>query len=121
MRYQRGIGDQYKASYSWQKEGRWHTLAAVAETTGSSILPDTEEMFISDHYYGYSIYSSAKTKEYRVDHPVWNVHKVTDYHFDAEVGKLYAEEFIEPLKAEPVSVFLLDGSETSILTGDYVS
>lgn len=121
MKHQVSIDETYRASYSWKKDGQWQSLFAVAEVTGSPILPDTEEMFISDHYYGYSHYSSAKTKEYRVDHPVWNVHKVTDYHFNADVEKLYGQEFADPLQVPPASVFLLDGSETSILTGDFVS
>lgn len=113
--------DRYSASYSWKKGGMWHHLSATAETKGSPILPDTEEMFISDHYYGYSTYSKNKTKEYQVDHPQWNVHKVYDYSFSADASALYGKEFAEPLSSEPTSVFLLDGSETSIIIGSYIS
>ncbi|MFA0964190.1 YqjF family protein [Roseivirga sp. BDSF3-8] len=112
--------NSYNAAYHWKYKGKWQSLSATAALKGNPVRQDSEEMFITEHYYGYSAYSQEKTKEYHVDHPRWNVHKVTNYQLDADISSLYGPEFRECISGKPASVFLLDGSEAKILNGEFI-
>jgi uncharacterized protein len=106
-------GNTLTVDYGWQHT-YWNNLRIKAGAEAISILPESEEEFIFEHYWGYTKVNERKTFEYRVEHPIWQVYPVLDFNIDVEFGRLYGTEF-EFLKNEkPLSVFLAEGSDVIV-------
>lgn len=106
--------DTFEVKYQWLFNKQWNFLQAVAYKNNQPILHGSEEEFITEHYWGYSKLNDNTTSEYRVNHPQWKVHTVSSYDLQCNVGKLYGNQFIEPLSQHPTSVLLAQGSDVSI-------
>ena len=74
-------------------------------------VPDleSEESFITEHYWGYTKQRDGSTVEYRVAHPAWRVWAVQSQ-LTRDMSQLYGEEFAQVLAGPPASAFLADGS-----------
>ena len=97
------------AEYQWRRGRRWETLAMTATGEPQSAGHGSHEEFITEHYWGYTARRSG-CSEYRVEHPRWRLWKAATTKFDADVATLYGPQFVETLKAPPVSGFIADGS-----------
>ena len=107
--------------YEWRHEGRWNRLAATVD--GEATLPaeNSEELFITEHYWGYSAQKNGSTLEYRVEHPRWRVWQTTAAKLDCDVGRLYGPAFEEFLREAPSSAFVAEGSEVAVRRGERVA
>lgn len=103
--------------YSWRHRGRWDTLRVVAEGEPSSPLPDFEEEFITEHYWGYTARRGGGCSEYGVEHPPWKVRRAKEAILDCDVGALYGKRFAEPLSGAPLSAFVAEGSPIVVRGG----
>lgn len=105
------------ATYSWKHRGQWLTIGA--EYSGAPVLPpeNSEEEFITEHYWGYSSQSDGSTKEYRVEHPQWRVWPASKYTAEGDLSGFYGAEFAAALAREPTSVFVADGSPIVVRKG----
>ncbi|RFS14720.1 DUF2071 domain-containing protein [Emticicia sp. C21] len=103
--------------YSLKSKSGWNHLQATANNQSHAILPDSEEEFITEHYWGYARYSEKKTNEYEVTHPRWNVYPVKDYQIQCNFSELYGPDFAFLKDTKPTSVLLAEGSEISVLKG----
>jgi uncharacterized protein len=122
MRHQIDIPGQSNTApasiaYSWKWQGRWMELAA--ETVGESqpLVSDSEEQFITEHYWGYTRQRDGGTKEYGVEHPSWRVWPAMKSRFNCDIASLYGPEFVEVLASRPTSAFVADGSEIVVRAG----
>jgi uncharacterized protein len=117
MRYNwQSEGDRLKVSYEWKKED-WHSFHITAQSQAIPIEIDSEEEFITEHYWGYTMQSASKTSEYGVEHPRWNVYPMIDYAIHADFQSLYGADFAFLNDATPTSVFLAEGSEIEVKGG----
>lgn len=103
-------------AYEWKK-GHWNSLKVIADNTASVILENSEEEFITEHYWGYTKISDQKTSEYGVEHPKWEVYHTKDYFIDVDFGGIYGEEFNFLTSQKPLSVFLAEGSAIKVNEG----
>lgn len=106
--------DQLQVEYFWKFRNEWNHLKVWANPEEKPILPDSEEEFISEHYWGYTKLSEAKTSQYQVEHPRWNYYQVENYDIKCNASQLYGAAFGECLSQKPLSVFLTKGSEISV-------
>ena len=104
-------------SYSWRHSGTGHSLAVEADPTARSIVPTSEEEFITDHYWGYTKRSRSATSEYAVEHPRWQVYPIRNFTIQADFAALYGPAFADLNHQPPASVLLAEGSEVSVSTG----
>jgi len=102
--------------YKWRKK-RWNSLQIVAENNPSSVKDDTEEGFITEHYWGYTKLSHEKTSEYEVTHPKWDVYSTKSYSIDVDFGDVYGDSFAFLSDEDPASVFLAEGSTIEVKNG----
>ena len=70
-------GDTQEIQYDWKVGSDWNHIRVLADRTGHSLVPDSEEAFITEHYWGYTKRSagqsgSGRTSEYEVVHPQWS-------------------------------------------------
>lgn len=103
--------------YEWKHRRRWNLIEATAQGDPRPLVEGSEEQFISEHYWGYSVQRDLGTKEYEVEHPSWQIWTASNANVDVDVGELYGDEFIESLAEEPASVFIADGSEVTVSAG----
>lgn len=102
---------EISVSYSWRVAGRWNYMSATADSELLKLEEGMHETFIAEHYWGYSGNSKA-SREYRVEHPTWDIYKVKEQElFCPDAEKLYGTAFAEAIHKTPASAFLAEGSE----------
>lgn len=106
---------QLEVEYAWKQAGRWHSFGVKAENTPVDLKAGSEAEFITEHYWGYARRDEHHTVEYRVAHPRWRVHPIGAWHCDVDFGAAYGPAFAPLTGAEPLSVFLAEGSEVEVL------
>lgn len=111
------IPEGLKTSYSWKFQGEWNHIEVLTKSGTVPIQVESEEEFITEHYWGYTKINDRKTGEYQVEHPIWNVYPVKDYQIHCNVGQLYGQEFQPFMAGAPSSIFLADGSEIIVREG----
>ncbi len=99
--------------YRWRKSG-WNSLKTLSSSVPVPIPVGSEEEFIAEHYWGYTMVSSSKTLEYQVAHPRWLVHPVKDHAIDVDFGDVYGSNFGFLGGQRPASAFLAEGSEITV-------
>lgn len=112
-----GTSSRPAVSYFWEMAGRkQHVLVSVE---GEPCVPDdnSEETFITEHYYGYCKQRNGTTLEYRVEHPRWNVWRAISSELDCDVAGTYGQDFAPFLNCPPTSAFPADGSAVQIRPG----
>jgi uncharacterized protein len=104
-------------SYSWRHQQTWHSLAVEASPTPQPIAPDSEEEFITEHYWGYTKRTRGATSEYAVQHPRWQVYPMRNFAIEADFAALYGPAFAALNHQSPASVLLAEGSGVTVSTG----
>ena len=107
--------------YSWYFNQRWQGIEVQVQGQPAPLLSDSEEAFITEHYWGYTALRNGGTAEYQVEHPPWSVWTANEVKFDCDVARLYGEQFVKTLQAAPSSTFLADGSAVIVRRGQRIS
>lgn len=108
--------DRLVVEYAWKKKS-WNSLKVTAESKSALVQKDSEEEFITEHYWGYTQLSPTKTSEYGVEHPTWQVYQAIDSQIDVDFGDVYGNDFAFLKNEKPQSVFLAEGSEIVVKSG----
>jgi hypothetical protein len=77
-------------------------------------MANSQEEFITEHYWGYTRQRDGSTIEYRVTHPAWRVWSVTAPQVTGDLAPLYGLEVARILHGVPASAFLADGSAVKV-------
>ena len=107
-------GNSRKVEYRWKKGEHWHSMKVTASLEKSKLEPNSENEFITEHYWGYSKVNEFKTVEYEVTHPKWETYEVSDYEIDVNFEEVYGPEFAFLDNTEPISVMLAEGSQITV-------
>jgi uncharacterized protein YqjF (DUF2071 family) len=107
-------GEVLRVAYRWKFRGRWNRLETTAAARPAALMPGSKEEFITEHFWGYSAINAAKSGEYQVAHPRWNIHPVADHRIDCDFGALYGPSFTHLQQQAPESVFLAEGSAINV-------
>lgn len=109
--------DDLTVEYGWKKKGQWHTIKTVTDKIPVDIKPDSEEEFITEHFWGYTKITDSVTSEYEVAHPRWQIYPVRDYEVNVDFQTTYGSDFAFLQDAKPVSVYLAEGSNIIVKQG----
>lgn len=103
--------------YSWKHDGEW--LSIGARFSGEPGLPEinSQETFITEHYWGYSTQRDGGTVEYQVEHPQWKVWRASEITISGDMIGFYGSEFSSALGSKPTSAFIAVGSEVIVRKG----
>jgi uncharacterized protein YqjF (DUF2071 family) len=106
-----------RAVYEWFHAKRWNGL--MLDFAGTPYVPaeDSEEAFITEHYWGYARQRDGGTVEYQVEHPRWPVLRATRATLDCDVASFYGPEFTSFLCGPPSSAFIAEGSAVTVRRG----
>ena len=105
--------------YLWKVNNNWNYIYISLDKEKKELLADSEQQFISEHYWGYSC-GNGVTTEYRVEHPKWNYWDSINTEIKVDTAKLYGSEFAEILSCKPHSAFLAEGSEITVSHGQQI-
>ncbi len=108
--------DQFEISYSWKME-TWNSFSVVSSSKSVAIVEDSDEEFITEHFWGYTKISKDKTSEYGVNHPWWEVYPIKSYQINVDFEKNYGTEFAFLNTKSPESVMLAEGSPIQVMKG----
>lgn len=108
--------DTGRVEYGWEDDGHSNRFALTMEGEPALPEPDSEQEFITEHYWGYTHRSDSRSSEYRVEHPQWRVWDAKVDAFKVDVAKTYGLEWTPYLNAEPDSAFVADGSAITVRT-----
>ncbi|WP_179008747.1 YqjF family protein [Winogradskyella forsetii] len=78
--------------YQWRSNQKWQSISVKTEKDFSSIRDNSEEQFITEHYFGYTKHGN-KTYEYEVVHPTWRQLKVVDFNVNMNFEDNYGQRF----------------------------
>jgi uncharacterized protein len=109
--------DQLTVTYSWRKNGLEHTIGVRAQSMPIPLKVGSEAEFITEHYWGYGTLRNGQTMEYQVEHPRWELYPVESWRCDVNFEAVYGSQFAFLSTAEPVSVFLAEGSKIAVYEG----
>ena len=104
-------------AYGWYDNKQWQGVHIQANGQPAPLVPDSEEAFITEHYWGYSRQQDGSTVEYQVEHPPWQVWSLDDWQLDLDTKGLYGAEYVAALSNEPCSAFMADGSAVAVYQG----
>ena len=103
-----------KVTYSWKCSRAWNSFSLTADANPLEILPNSEEEFITEHYWGYTPINDKRCSEYGVEHPRWKTYNVRQYQINVDFGKVYNSSLSFLSSQKPDSVMLAEGSEVVI-------
>ncbi|MFC6267386.1 YqjF family protein [Frigoriflavimonas asaccharolytica] len=98
----------------WKIQNKWNSIFIKTENEPTKIELDSEEEFITEHYFGYTKVNENKTYEYEVKHPSWQQLKVLEIKLDIDFTANYGAEFNFLKDEKPSSVIFAIGSKVSI-------
>jgi uncharacterized protein YqjF (DUF2071 family) len=104
-----------KVMYGWSLHEEEYYMKAEASANTEPITPGSEAEFITEHYWGYTKTKHGNTYEYEVRHPRWHIHPLVNSELNMNMQRLYGADFASYLTAKPISVFLAEGSEISVM------
>ncbi|MFZ1321483.1 MAG: DUF2071 domain-containing protein [Ignavibacteria bacterium] len=103
--------------YRWKKYEDWNSIKVITGMDQIEIEKNSEEEFITEHYWGYTKLNESSTSEYGVTHPRWEMYKTIDHSINVNFENTYGNEFSFLKSEKPVSVFLAEGSEIAVKEG----
>jgi uncharacterized protein YqjF (DUF2071 family) len=106
--------DEVRASYTVERRGRTHRLAAVGARPGVRPGPESDEHFFKERHWGFGQTHRGHLQHYQVDHPVWEVYPLQSHEIDVDWGLLYGAEWAVMNRQPPASVFLAAGSAVGV-------
>ena len=106
--------NELQTEYSWRNAGRWNGFGVQSKKTPVDLKAGSEAEFITEHYWGYSPRDARRTIEYQVEHPRWQVYPIDSWFCDVDFGTVYGAAFAHLSVAEPLSVFLAEGSPVTV-------
>lgn len=106
-----------RVSYAWRHAGTWASVSADVAGPAYLPAPDSQDAFISEHYWGYVRQRDGGTIEYQVEHPAWRVYRCEMPALVCRAAALYGPVFAEPLGQAPSSAFLAEGSPVKVYRG----
>lgn len=121
MSHEDHLAENGSISYNWHKGKQKNRL--TLQVSGEPYLADddSEEAFITEHYWGYAHQRDDSTVEYQVEHPKWKVWQGVECSFECDIKALYGEEFVPYLNNTPSSTFLADGSDVTVYRGKKIA
>jgi hypothetical protein len=112
-----GLSAAVSVRYSWRYKNSDNFLSVTTRGTAQRVPEGSQQEFITEHYWGYVIQRDRSTKEYRVEHPRWQIWETEAAQFHCDIANLYGKQFSESLSRQPSSSFLADGSEVKLYNG----
>ncbi len=101
-------------SYGWGDDNK---LELTPSGDPSLAADGSEEQFVTEHYWGYTIQRDGSSMEYKVAHVPWRLWQAASARFEGDGTALYGSDFARVLARPPDSAFLAEGSAVQVMRG----
>jgi len=108
--------ENLNVNYQWKIAGKWNEIEVNSGNQLVEVEENSEEQFISEHYWGYIQINDKKSYEFQVEHEPWKVYSINRTKIDIDFKSVYGESFDLLRSQTPSSILLAEGSE--VLLGD---
>jgi hypothetical protein len=105
------------AAYFWRFNGNENFLKLTTRGRAQPLCENSDQEFITEHHWGYSVQRDGSTLEYQVEHPRWRGWDVHTAELHCDASGLYGEHFSRALSSPPASAFLAEGSAVTVHKG----
>jgi uncharacterized protein YqjF (DUF2071 family) len=106
--------DFQKIKFEWLVNSKWNSMEVSYSFGTDKMKNNSLEQFIYDHYYGYTKVNETKTEEYKLQHPSWKTHTISNYEIDCDFQAMYGTDFAILNETKPAAVFIAKGSKVGI-------
>ena len=106
--------DHLHVEYQWKCNYETQKIKVVSELASKPIVENSEEEFISEHYWGYTKLNAQSTYEYEVTHPKWEFYPIKGYEVEVDFNAVYGKSFKSLEFQKPNSVMLMEGSRITV-------
>jgi uncharacterized protein len=106
-----------KVVYRWKARGQWSAIRLEARGEPKVAPENSEQQFITEHYWGYAAQRDGGCVEYHVTHPAWRVWSARHAEFEGNAKESYGTDMAAVLRGPPSSAFLAEGSVVSVMRG----
>ena len=106
--------EKKQVKFEWLLNKKWNHILVEADTSSKDMVAGSFEEFIYEHYYGYTKVSDSATEEYRLQHPSWQIYKVSKYNILCDFIAMYGDDFSVLNKVKPTAVFIAKGSSVKV-------
>ena len=109
--------------YAWRFRDRWNTVKVSASRTPHRPRPGSEEEFVVDHWFAYTMQPDGSCVERQVAHIPWMIRDVNyeSLQFRCDVARLYGPQFADALSQTPSTAFVSNGSPVGVFRGRRVN
>ena len=108
------LKDKRVITYEWINQKQKQSIRVNTALESQTILPGSEEEFITEHYWGYTKVNEQTTFEYEVTHPHWEHYPVHKHEIKVDFELNYGPDFAVLNHAKPTSVMLAEGSAITV-------
>ena len=106
--------DFQKIKFEWLVNSKWNNMEVSYSFGTDKMKNNSLEQFIYDHYYGYTKVNDTKTEEYKLQHPSWKTHTLSNYKIECDFKAMYGTDFAILNETKPAAVFIAKGSKVGI-------
>lgn len=103
-----------KITYKWLINKKWNSIYVEAQNQSIEMSKNSFEEFIFEHYYGYTKVSESAAEEYKINHPRWNINRITTAKIVCDFEANYGSDFAFLNNVNPTSVFMAEGSAIAV-------
>jgi uncharacterized protein len=109
-----------RIAYFWTRGACANSLTAEYGNDLGVPEADSHPEFIIEHYWGYTKLNEAKTGEYKVEHPKWNLKEIKNAEINVDFAGTYGQKFAFLKNTTPRSILLAAGSEIAVYKGEKI-
>lgn len=110
--------DALRVRYTFERGNINNSLCVESRANLGIPAAGSHEEFIIEHYWGYTKRGPARTDEYRVEHPKWELFETGSPEINVDFGGTYGSIFAPLSGTKPFSVLLAKGSEVAVYKGE---
>ena len=106
-----------RVEYGWNKGSCSNRLSVRRGENLGVPAEGSHGEFIIEHYWGYTKRGAARTDEYKVEHPKWELFTAEDAQINVNFACTYGTDFAFLNDQQPRSILLAKGSEIAVYKG----
>lgn len=109
-----GNDKEKKTAYYWNTGREWNYVKLVTSVNPAETGTSSLESFTRDHYFAYTRQSPGETREFEIEHPIWNIYPGISFDMKLDAETIYGKQFTDYFLEPPCASFLMDGSRTNV-------
>ena len=108
------LGSDLKVEHSFCVNKEWFNVSVIAEIKSHVPAKESIEHFFKEHEIGFGKDKKNNMLEYKVEHPVWEIHPIKSVESTICFKKIYGDKWAFLNSEKPFNILLARGSEVKV-------